>query len=142
MENQEQLEPTTATEPQDIEPGQWLAASKEVPTETVEVKGGRIKLAALTEKESDQLRRLAERINPSNPRGPKLMDLKKMRIVTACASINKAYGYTPSDPRFLRPEQLEEALTGELTMINKKIAEISGYKEDSSADSEAVFQIS
>ena len=144
MENQEPnlTELTDSNEPQDIDPGQWLTASKEVATEFVIVKAGRLKIAALTERESDVLRKSAEKINPANPRGPKLLDLKKMRQLTVCASINKAYGYNNSDPRYLRPDLLDEALTGELTTLVQRITALSGYVEDSSASAEAVFQIS
>jgi hypothetical protein len=151
MENQEtELEPETPTpsdlnpgaEPQDIDPAQWLEASTGLVTDYVVTRKGRLKIAALTETESDVIRKASESINPSNPHGPKKLNIKKMRLGTVAASINKAHGYTPADPRFMTPEKLQGALTGEITMIVNKITEIGGFKEDRADGLDQLFLLS
>jgi hypothetical protein len=130
-----------AAEPQDIDPGEWLTASEQVITGYVDTIAGRLKIAALTEEESEKIRKSAESINPANPRGPRIMSLMKMRLATVAASLNKAYGYAPSDPRYLTAAKMPKTLAGEVTMIVKKITELGGYTEEQGLGPD-LFQVS
>lgn len=137
----QQIAKAQALEPQDIDPAQWLTASATIPVGYVNTKAGRLKIAALTEKESDAIRRASQSPVPGKPQQRQL-NLKKLRLATVAASVNKAYGYTPADPRFIQPEQMEVALSGEITTIVSEISKLSGFVEDSQESPGEFFQIS
>src|SRR5712664_4222247 len=99
-ETPEEVVTPKIVEPQDIDPGQWLNASSGTLTDFVDTKAGRLKIAALTEKEADTIRKQAETIDPRNPR-QRQISTKKLRLSTVAASVNKAYGYAPGNPLFV-----------------------------------------
>jgi hypothetical protein len=120
---------SVAADPQDIDPGQWLTATSGLVTGFVQTRAGRLKIAALTEKEADMIRKSSESMVPGNPR-QRQTSIKKLRLSTVAASVNKAYGYVVGNPSFLTPDKLESALSGELTMIIAEISKLSGFAEE------------
>jgi hypothetical protein len=145
-ESIDDAEPATVgvAAPEDIDPGQWLQKTTSgVITGYVTTKAGRLKIAAMDETETDAIRRAAESIDPSNPRGPRKLNIRKLRLGTVAASMNKAYGYTAADPRFLTPDKLVKALSGEVTMIVNEITKLGGFVEDDQGRNlDSLFQIS
>lgn len=117
---------------QDIDPRQWLSHDDNLVVDYVVTRAGRLKVAALTENENDNVRKLSEKLrNPGRPQLGKDVNLKLLRLWTVAYSLNKAYGYfnTPSE---LTADLIAKnnKLAGEITTIVSKITEISGYKEE------------
>jgi hypothetical protein len=111
---------------EDIDPRHWLESDDGAVTGFVNTRAGRLKIAALTEAETDQVRRGSEKpINPGNPKSGKRIDLKKLRTLTVCVSLNKAH---PGSN--IMPDELEKKLSGEITMIVNEISKLSGYSEE------------
>lgn len=123
---------------QDIDPATWLSASSGVITGFVDTKAGRLRIAALTEKEADTVRKLAESPDPRNPRQRQL-NLMKLRLLTVASSVNKAYGYSIASPGYMVPEKMYGTLSGEITMIVAEITKLSGFTEDNQGQNPGDF---
>jgi hypothetical protein len=132
---------------EDIDPETWLASEydPEDLTSYVELRAGRVKVAAITEAEQDGIRRrsLVPR-DPKRPRGERELNMKLIRYWTICVSMNKAYGYPPGDPRELTPRKIEQSarLSGEITKISDEVFRISGYDEIASSTEVDVSDVS
>lgn len=121
----------------DIDPRQWLTHDDSLRTTTVVLNAGRIKIAGLTEKEGDRIRKASETPVPGNPK-QKQSSLKKLRVLTVALSLNKAYGWV-NTPNQITPDQVEEKLMGEITTLVNEISKISGYSEDGQAENLSSF---
>ena len=128
---------------EDIDPRQWLTHDTSTVTTTVQTMAGRLKIAALDEKETEAARKFAEKpSNPGRPNGPKDINLTKLRCATVALSLNKAYGYT-NTPNQIQPDEIQRKLSGEITTIVEAISKLSGYQEDNQdSDPGAWFQVS
>ena len=121
--------------PVDINPREWLDSDDSAIIGYVQTRIGRLKIAALTEEESDTIRKGSERpINPGKTNSGKKIDLKRLRVLTVAASLNKAY---KDQGIVISPDEVQRKLTGEVTSIVQKISELSGYKEEED-DAESV----
>lgn len=127
---------------EDIDPRQWLTSDDSAVIGYVNTRAGRLRIAALTEAETDRVRKGAEKpINPGKPNMGKKVDLKLLRTLTACASLNKAYaGRANYQP--MMPSELEAKLAGEITAIVNEIAKLSGYSEDEEESLPTFLQLS
>ena len=121
----------------DIDPLQWLTHDDNLRTAYVVVGAGRLKIAALTEKEGDRIRKLSEGPDPRNPK-QRQSSLKKLRVLTVVWSLNKAAGWI-NTPQAITPEQVEEKLMGEITTLVSEISKLSGYSEDGQAQNLGSF---
>src|SRR6266516_5629810 len=115
---------------EDIDPRKWLTADDSAIVGRVKTRAGYLKVAALTEAETDHIRKGSEKwINPGKQSLGKRVDLKTLRLLTACESINKAHlgvpGYIP-----IMPTELDKKLAGEITSIVNQITKLSGYTEE------------
>lgn len=127
---------------QDIDPRQWLTSDDSAVVGYVTTRAGRLKIAALTESETDRVRKGAEKpINPAKPHLGKRVDLKLLRTLTACASLNKAYAGTQGFIAMM-PSELEAKLAGEITAIVNEIAKLSGYSEEEEESLPTFLQLS
>lgn len=127
---------------EDIDPRQWLTSDDSAVIGYVNTRAGRLKIAALTEAETDKVRKGAEKpINPGKPNQGKRVDLKLLRTLTACASLNKAYAGRPNFIPMM-PNELEAKLAGEITAIVNEIAKLSGYTEDEEESLPTFLQLS
>lgn len=117
----------------DIDPNEWLTHDDSLITDTVTIQQGdktvRLKIAALTEKEDNQLLKLARKLDPKNPRGSGKIDFSRYRRLQIALSLSKASGLVDT------PQQITEAalggkLTGHLTTIQKAIMKLSGMDMD------------
>jgi hypothetical protein len=127
---------------EDIDPRDWLTSDDSAVIGYVNTRAGRLKIAALTESETDMIRKGSEKlINPGKPNSGKRIDLKKLRVLTASQSINKANkdrpGYIP-----LMPDDLEKKLAGEITAIVNAISKLSGYGEEEEDTLNTFLQVS
>jgi hypothetical protein len=133
---------TTSVEA-DIDPRQWLTHDTSVVTTSVKTMAGRLKIAALDEKETEAARKFAEKPhNPGRPNGPKDINLTKLRCATVAISLNKAYGWT-NTPQQINPDEVQKKLSGEITTIVAAISKLSGYEEDEKDEDPGTwFQVS
>lgn len=109
-------------EAQDIDPSDWLGKEDGESIGYVEVEGSRLKIAALTEAETQRLIKLSRRPDPQRPGDPPRLDSSQLRLQTICASLNKA---NPDKPQ-ITPNQLMGKKTGILTTIQEAIMNLSG----------------
>jgi hypothetical protein len=128
----------------DIDPRQWLQHEDNLVVDYVLTRAGRLKIAALTESENDNVRKAAEKPrNPGKPQLGKEINLKLLRLWTIAFSLNKAYGYWGT-PNELTADAIikNNKLAGEITTIVTKITEISGYKEEGSESASSFLSFS
>lgn len=107
----------------DVDPSRWL----EQPTDmlgTVEVDGVRLKIAALTEEETQRYLKMNRKPDPRNPTAPPQLDPMAFRLAIIAASLNKA---NPSAVAIM-PNQLITRKTGSLTKIQDAIMALSGME--------------
>jgi len=127
---------------EDIDPRQWLTSDDSAVIGYVNTRAGRLRIAALTESETDRVRKGAEKpINPGKPSMGKRVDLKLLRTLTACESLNKAYRGRPGFQPMM-PSELESKLAGEITAIVNEIAKLSGYSEEEEESLPTFLQLS
>lgn len=145
VEVNDDLNTNGANEPtpvQDIDPRTWLQSQDELIIGRVKTRAGFIKIAALTEAETDKVRKAAERpINPGKPQLGNKIDLKRLRTNTACESINKANAGVPGYQPIV-PNELERKLSGEITSIVNQISKLSGYTEEEEESLTTFLQVS
>lgn len=111
---------------EDIDPRQWLTSDDSSVIGYVNTRAGRLKIAALTEAESDLVRKGSEKpTNPGKPNSSRKINMKLLRTLTVCMSLNKAY---PGSN--ITPAELEIKLAGEITSIVSEIGKLSGYTEE------------
>lgn len=126
----------------DIDPRQWLQSDDSAIVGYVNTRAGRLKIAALTEVESDQIRKGSEKpLFPGKNNSAKRIDLKTLRLLTATYSLNKAYKDTPGFQPLL-PNELEKKLAGEVTSIVNAISKLSGYTEEEDESLNNFLQVS
>jgi hypothetical protein len=120
-------EPTIASvvgaEEQDIDPETWLNQDDTNVTGKVQVRGGTLEVAALTQGELTRLRKLARKINMRDPKGEPIVDPDVLNRGIIAFALSKASG------KQIDPERLENKLTGDLTVIAKRILRISGFED-------------
>lgn len=129
-DDQEEEKVSQSVEQEDIDPRSWLQSEDSEIIGYVNTRAGKLKIAALTEAETDRIRKGSEKpINPGKPNSGKRVDLKLLRLLTATESINKANkgrpGYVP-----VMWSELDRKLSGEITSIVNEISKLSGYSEE------------
>lgn len=142
VDEEEEEVTNQAVEQEDIDPGTWLSSEDSEVIGYVTTRAGRLKIAALTEAETDRIRKGSERpINPGKANSGKRVDLKMLRLLTATESINKANknrpGFTP-----IMWSQLDKKLSGEITSIVNEISKLSGYSEEEEENLNNFLQLS
>jgi hypothetical protein len=137
-----EVEEVLTGEPQlrDIDPQEWLAPV-EVPVVgyfAVERLKGRVKIAALTDKETNNIMRASRR---PDAKGRTKVNAQMSKLLCVAYSINKANGKLTDQGQFapgaVLPQQLENVLGGEVVECYKAISRLSGFKEDNSDADEA-----
>jgi len=109
-------------EAKDIDPADWLGVEDGQMFGTVEVEGVRLKIAALTEAETQRLMKLSRRPDPAHPGDPPRLDPGHLRLLTIVTSLNKAN----PDKAQITPNQLSNKKTGVLTTLQEAIMQLSG----------------
>jgi len=118
----------------DVDPMAWLSGSLDTPESTTGYyylpnNAGRIKLAALTEKEENAIRSSSTRINPKNPGGPRVLQTNHYKRNLVAAAMNKAV-----DGNILgavNGDALASRLSGQVTEMFKVVIKLGGFNEDS-----------
>lgn len=127
------MEPDVPEDAEDIDPEQWLAHDDENVYDYVETRAGRLKIAALSEKELRIIRRSIQRPQRagSNSQANREADLERLRASIVAYSLNKAYEWFGTDKE-LTPKRIVESnkLSGEVSILLIKIQEISGFKAE------------
>ncbi len=108
----------------DLDPASWLARDDGRVTGYVGVRGGRLKVGALTQGEMERLRKGASKPNPRDVKGEKILDSGLLNRLIISHALSKANG-----GQIITPDQLEGKLTGDLTEIAKRILALSGFTE-------------
>lgn len=126
---------------EDIDPAEWLATEDDVVTDTVTLringKTSRLKIAALTEGESNRILEAAKRKRPGEKAK---VDFETAKLMTIGFSIYKAAG--DADPMLKGVQSvqgLRKKLVGQMTEIYKQISELSGVVRDRDVKVEDFF---
>jgi hypothetical protein len=119
-------------QPEEMDLADWLSARDvaELVDFFVLHNGKRIKIAAITDREENTIRKSCLKINPQNPKGPRRLDATAWRQMLIAVSINKASGKRDGDAGFVTPTALAARPTGELTSIQQSILKLSGWSEE------------
>ena len=127
--------------PDDIDPGAWLGDTTTQIGRFTLSNGKTLKLASLTDAEEIAVRRGTSKVNPTNPKGPRVFDWNRYRRAFIAESINKAYDKHLGDAGYVTPDSLGGRPAGELTSIMKRIMELSGQSgnDDGSSDTPVDF---
>lgn len=120
-----------AAEVRDIDPAEWLATQDGEMVGFVEVEGVRLKIAALTEGETQSLMKRSRRPDPQRPGDPPKLDSMSFRLGMIVESLNKA---NPDKPP-ITANLLAGKKTGVLTQIQDAIMTLSGYNKEQPSSS-------
>lgn len=120
----EDVEPAPEAPQPDLDPASWLARDESDVTGYVSVRGGRLKVGALTQGEMERLRKAASQPNPRDLKGERIVDGALLNRLIIAHALNKA---NPGSD--ISHEQLAGKLTGDLTEIVKTILAQSGFSE-------------
>jgi hypothetical protein len=120
------MEPVKASK--DIDPAGWLAHDDSLVTGSVEitVKGEprTLQIAAITERENNDLLKASKKFNKLDPKNPK-MDFTEYRLRAIAYSLNKA-----NPGSLVTAESLQGRLTGQLTKIQEAVFKLSGLETE------------
>jgi hypothetical protein len=112
--------PPEGSEVRLVDPNEWLTQPQEM-ERTVPLDGIKLKIAALTEAETQVLMKQNTRPNPAKPQDPPRLDTPRFRLAVIAFSLNKAGANPP-----ILPSQLESRKTGSLTQLQNEIMDLSG----------------
>lgn len=117
--------------PEDLDPRTWLARDESDVVGRVSVRGGSLKVGALTQGEMEMLRKRASKPNPAYPRDPskRIQDDGLLNRWVIAHAMSKAAG-TAGTPDEVQPEALTGKLTGDLTELARKILKLSGFVDE------------
>ena len=121
---------------------EFLAAQQEpvVGYATLNIRGikRRLEIAALSDEEMEMLLNVAKKRDPKNPGKPPKPNLRAFRLGMIAFSIAKA-GKIKGTNVAVVPDQLKTVLSGQLTEIQTKIYEISGFDQSRIGQVESFF---
>jgi len=114
---------------QDLDPAEWLARDDSHKVDYVIIGDARLKVGILTQGEWENLEAQSRgmgvgRVNPANPRGPRLRNANWLARAIIAFAINKAAGREVASP-----DALKAKATGELIAIQKAVLRVSGIDE-------------
>lgn len=128
--NEPYMEPAKAS--RDIDPASWLAHNDAIVTGSVDItvdnEPRSLLIAAITERENNDLLKASKKFNKLDPKNPK-MDFTEYRLRAIAYSLNKA---NPGSA--VTSEALQGKLTGQLTKIQEAVFKLSGLETETRTD--------